>query len=103
MSRRKRKMARPPVAPSRKPVEPVSAAPAAPAASSRRLWIVGVVLVVAASLAGFFAPRIFPGPATAAKKAPVVVEGDGVKGPKNMVWVPGGDFLMGSDHKLAQR
>src|SRR5262245_46831207 len=34
---------------------------------------------------------------------PQVVEGDGIKGPKGMVWVPGGDFLMGSNHKLAQR
>src|SRR5258706_190392 len=31
-----------------------------------------------------------------------VVEGDGVRGPQGMVWVPGGEFLMGSDHKLAQ-
>jgi formylglycine-generating enzyme required for sulfatase activity len=34
---------------------------------------------------------------------PEVIEGDGVKGPGGMVWVPGGEFLMGSDHKLAQR
>lgn len=35
--------------------------------------------------------------------APTIVEGDGLRGPKGMVWVPGGNFLMGSDHKLAQR
>ena len=34
--------------------------------------------------------------------APQVIAGDGVRGPKGMVWVPGGEFLMGSDHKLAQ-
>ncbi|HUL92670.1 MAG TPA: formylglycine-generating enzyme family protein [Burkholderiales bacterium] len=34
--------------------------------------------------------------------APKAIEGDGVKGPKGMVWVPGGEFLMGSDHRLAQ-
>src|SRR5262245_54042678 len=34
---------------------------------------------------------------------PQVVEGDGAKGPKGMLWVPGGEFLMGSDHKLAQK
>ena len=34
---------------------------------------------------------------------PKIVEGDGVRGPKGMMWVPGGEFLMGSDHKLAQR
>ena len=31
-----------------------------------------------------------------------VVLGDGVRGPQGMAWVPGGTFLMGSDHKLAQ-
>src|SRR5262245_63949507 len=34
---------------------------------------------------------------------PQIIQGDGVHGPKGMVWVPGGDFLMGSDHKLAQK
>jgi sulfatase modifying factor 1 len=37
-----------------------------------------------------------------AQAAPVVVVCDGVKGPAQMVWVPGGEFLMGSDHELAQ-
>ncbi len=36
-------------------------------------------------------------------QAPQVIEGDGVHGPKGMVWVPGGDFLMGSEHQLAQK
>src|SRR5882672_3804652 len=31
-----------------------------------------------------------------------VVEGDGSRKPQGMVWVPGGEFAMGSDHKLAQ-
>ncbi|CAG9171188.1 Hercynine oxygenase [Cupriavidus laharis] len=34
---------------------------------------------------------------------PRAVEGDGVDGPEGMVWIPGGVFLMGSNHKLAQR
>jgi sulfatase modifying factor 1 len=33
---------------------------------------------------------------------PEVVIGDGIRGPRDMAWVPGGEFLMGSDHKLAQ-
>ncbi|WP_454764343.1 formylglycine-generating enzyme family protein [Cupriavidus campinensis] len=36
-----------------------------------------------------------------ARGAPVIV-GDGERGPQGMVHVPSGDFLMGSDHKLAQ-
>nr|WP_115691494.1 formylglycine-generating enzyme family protein [Cupriavidus taiwanensis] len=35
-------------------------------------------------------------------KAAMVIIGDGVKGPHNMAWIPGGTFMMGSDHKLAQ-
>ena len=45
--------------------------------------------------AEFLAPR--------APAKPVIVAGDGVQGPKGMMWVPGGEFLMGSDHKLAQK
>ncbi|WP_394561082.1 formylglycine-generating enzyme family protein [Aquipseudomonas alcaligenes] len=33
---------------------------------------------------------------------PTIVIGDGVYGPEGMAWVPDGEFLMGSDHKLAQ-
>jgi formylglycine-generating enzyme len=33
---------------------------------------------------------------------PGVVIGDGVRGPLDMAWIPGGEFLMGSDHELAQ-
>lgn len=42
--------------------------------------------------------------APAATKAAThsVVLGDGRNGPLGMVWVPGGEFLMGSDHRLAQ-
>nr|WP_315594421.1 formylglycine-generating enzyme family protein [uncultured Cupriavidus sp.] len=34
--------------------------------------------------------------------ATTIQPGDGVNGPRGMVHVPGGDFLMGSDHKLSQ-
>ena len=37
------------------------------------------------------------------RTATAVLEGDGARGPKGMMWVPGGEFLMGSDHKLSQR
>src|SRR5258706_15558636 len=36
------------------------------------------------------------------KAKPKIIAGDGATGPKGMMWVPGGEFLMGSDHKLAQ-
>src|SRR5262245_17628385 len=103
MSRRKRKTARvPPVASPRKASEPLSAPPTGRVAAGRRIWIAAAVFAVVALVAGYFAATILTGPATAARKTPVVVEGDGVKGPRGMVWIPGGEFLMGSDHKLAQ-
>ena len=33
---------------------------------------------------------------------PEIRQGDGLNGPKGMVWVPGGEFLMGSDHQKSQ-
>jgi formylglycine-generating enzyme required for sulfatase activity len=61
-------------------------------------WLASVALCVAT---GYYGASTFA--ARTAKVAPPrVIEGDGVKGPKGMMWVPGGEFLMGSDHKLAQ-
>ena len=34
--------------------------------------------------------------------APRVVLGDGTRGPTGMAWVPGGVFVMGSNHVFAQ-
>ena len=34
--------------------------------------------------------------------SPTIVLGDGIKGPKGMAWIPGGEFLMGSDHQKSQ-
>jgi formylglycine-generating enzyme required for sulfatase activity len=64
--------------------------------------VIGVLVLVCASI-GYFAPRYLTEQTALESTRPMVVEGDGVKGPKGMVWVPGGEFLMGSDHKLAQR
>ena len=58
-------------------------------------------LALACGLSGYMAVKVFSGPFSAG--APQIVQGDGVRGPKGMMWVPGGEFLMGSDHKLAQR
>jgi formylglycine-generating enzyme required for sulfatase activity len=64
--------------------------------SRRFIPIAGAALVAACVAAGYLALSFAGG-------EPVVLEGDGVRGPKGMLWVPGGEFQMGSDHKLAQR
>src|SRR5262245_37289670 len=73
--------------------------PSAPTAPAPRRWrailAAGAICVCAAGVASRWLP--------ASRAEPQVVEGDGVRGPKGMVWVPGGEFLMGSDHQLAQR
>jgi formylglycine-generating enzyme len=56
--------------------------------ASRGLWIFACAAALACAGIGHGAPK--------------VIKGDGVNGPKGMAWVPGGEFLMGSDHKLAQ-
>ena len=62
----------------------------------RRRWLLGGgVALAAAGITGWRALRSAPA-------RPAVVLGDGVNGPQGMAWVPGGTFLMGSDHPLAQ-
>ena len=82
--------------------EAVVAAPA-PAPRVDRMLLVAVAVVVACAAIGYGVAAYFAAPANVGATRIQVVEGDGVKGPKGMVWVPGGEFLMGSDHKLAQR
>jgi len=69
-------------------------------ARSRR-WVIAGAIALACGLSGYMAVKVFSGPFSAG--APQIVQGDGVRGPKGMMWVPGGEFLMGSDHKLAQK
>ena len=64
-------------------------------------------MVSAAAIVGFLvAPYLSPQPPNkqvpAVQHRPAVVEGDGVRGPAAMVWIPDGEFLMGSDHELAR-
>jgi formylglycine-generating enzyme required for sulfatase activity len=78
----------------------------APAAKPNRLklLVTTALLIVVCAAGGYFAGALFdenPG-AAANKPTPVIVEGDGVRGPAAMVWVPGGEFLMGSDHDFAK-
>lgn len=70
--------------------------------SRRSLLLGGGLLALALALAGAggVAYRLNQ---PVVEQRPVVVLGDGVTTPKDMAWVPGGEFMMGSNHKLAQR
>ena len=62
-------------------------------------------MVSAAAIVGFLVGPYLSPQATNKKHNAAqqrVVEGDGVQGPKAMVWIPAGEFLMGSDHELAR-
>jgi formylglycine-generating enzyme required for sulfatase activity len=67
-----------------------------------------MLIVVVAAGGGYLAgPYLSAGPsgdpsALVAAPSVQVVEGDGVRGPESMVWIPAGEFLMGSDHPLAR-
>ena len=82
------------------PVEAVSSS--ASLARRNLLAAAGAIAVVGAGYGAYWCNT--RGDAVpASSKKPKVIEGDGVRGPTGMVWVPGGEFLMGSDHKLAQK
>jgi formylglycine-generating enzyme required for sulfatase activity len=65
----------------------------------RRIALWAVLLLLCPALVGYAVSR-----AMSERAAPQFhpVLGDGTKGPSGMAWVPGGEFLMGSDSKLAQ-
>jgi len=82
----------------RKPREPREIAPAVVVGRRRRLTTLIVVLLGLASAGAAIGWQY-----ARHCSAPVqVVEGDGKQGPRGMVHIPGGEFLMGSDSKLAQ-
>src|SRR5262249_12911680 len=98
MNRRERRQATPHQA--TKPA--LLATPPAPpfAQRRRRAFMLSVIAIALCAALAATAWNLLSTPSKPA--APQIVSGDGVKGPAGMMWVPGGEFLMGSDHKLAQ-
>src|SRR5215813_8530750 len=98
MKRRENRQATPHQA--KKPPLPATP-PAPPFAQGRRRAV--MLAVIAIALCAALGATAWNKLSTPSKPAPPqIVSGDGVKGPAGMMWVPGGEFLMGSDHKLAQ-
>jgi formylglycine-generating enzyme required for sulfatase activity len=64
------------------------------------LLLVSAALVACAALGAGVARWL--GHDDAVDASPRIVAGDGVHGPAGMLWVPGGEFTMGSDHALAK-
>src|SRR4051794_2612724 len=71
-------------------------------ARGRKRALVAVSLILACAAGGYFAAELVTKPSAPKATVAVIIEGDGVRGPQGMAWIPGGVFLMGSDHKLAQ-
>ena len=68
---------------------------------TRRRWFLAAVVVLGAVAVAAVA-RVWKGQTSVAAVTPAGVPSDGVSAPSDMVWVPPGVFLMGSDSKLAQ-
>jgi formylglycine-generating enzyme required for sulfatase activity len=62
------------------------------------LFAVAVAIAVAGGLGAYF----YLQEGKVSSSPPVVLQSDGKNAPFGMVWIPGGEFLMGSDHKKAQ-
>src|SRR5258706_7862577 len=67
--------------------------------NQRALALIGVSLALCTAGVAAFHGELYQ----FVRATPPILEGDGSRGPKGMVWVPGGEFQMGSDHKLSQR
>lgn len=63
----------------------------------RRVILLATALAVVGGAAYFYTQHLRQG-----SSAPIVVHSDGKNAPLGMVWIPGGEFLMGSDHQKAQ-
>ncbi|SFA82532.1 Formylglycine-generating enzyme, required for sulfatase activity, contains SUMF1/FGE domain [Collimonas sp. OK607] len=70
--------------------------------SGRRKFAIAAAIVTTALVIGVGIGSSRESGKTYAPEAPRIVAGDGVIGPKGTMWVPAGEFLMGSDSKLAQ-
>lgn len=68
---------------------------------ARRRWLLGGGAIAASAAAGFLGWRAWEPPGRTAPR-PQVRIGDGASGPAGMAWIPGGAFLMGSDHAMAR-
>jgi sulfatase modifying factor 1 len=95
----------------KQPAVPAYEADASPAGDTARFspralkpwhrWLVWTVAVVL--LPAFIGGAVTWAIGTHNRPAAIrVVYGDGKNGPLGMAWVPGGEFLMGSDYKMAQ-
>lgn len=65
---------------------------------SRRQWLAGGLTLAAAGVGGALGWQAWR---SRADEPPVIRLGDGITTPKDMAWVPGGVFQMGSDHNLS--
>ena len=79
--------------------------PATAGSVARGRWrpiALGGFVVIVGAAAGYLAGPYLSSESSDKQATVTVVEGDGTRGPKGMVWVPAGEFLMGSEHELAR-
>ncbi len=74
--------------------------PLAPPQTPWKVWALFGATVLLAGGGGYLAPKLLAQDSSPATH--ITVLGDGVNGPHGMAWVPGGEFLMGSNSKMAQ-
>ena len=65
----------------------------------RRTALLAIAVAVAGGATSYFYWHKEP---AASRISPVIIHSDGNNAPIGMVWISGGEFLMGSDHKKAQ-
>jgi len=89
----------------RRPVPGIASRHSVRTSTGRHVLLCILAVTLAFTIGWLIGPSMqpaIPTVAAAARVAPHILEGNGKRGPRGMMWIPGGEFQMGSDQRVAR-